>query len=68
MLPKPQLGLTIKEVKTKPEKTDQNDKKNYHFMYICQKEIELIDSADDEADQKSEKNGEQDEEEKAEAD
>ena len=47
MLPKPQISQQPKEVKTKPE---SDDKKNYHFMYICRKEIEpIVDSSDDEA-------------------
>tara|TARA_B110000285_G_C14914098_1_gene509369 strand:+ start:486 stop:746 length:261 start_codon:yes stop_codon:yes gene_type:complete len=47
MLPKPQVRSEPKENKTKVE---VDDKKNYHFMYICIKEIEpIVDSSDDEA-------------------
>lgn len=49
MLPKPQVRSEPKENKTKVE---VDDKKNYHFMYICIKEIEpIVDSSDDEANQ-----------------
>ena len=53
MLPKPQVTTQPKDHKTKP---DPDDKKNYHFMYICIKEIEtIVDSSDDEATKKLKK-------------
>ena len=46
MIQKPQLGQTFKELKIPKE----DDKKNFHFMYICRKEINpIIDSDDEEA-------------------
>ena len=46
MLPKPQISQQPKEMKQEPK---IEDKKNYHFMYICKKSTDPIaDSSDEE--------------------
>ena len=46
MLPKPQISQQPKEMKSEPK---IEDKKNYHFMYICKKSTDPIaDSSDEE--------------------
>ena len=45
---KPQLGSHFKEIK--PPKDGTDDKKNFHFIYICRKQLtQVIDSSDEEA-------------------
>ena len=46
LIQKPQLGQNFKEIK----KPKEDDKKNFHFIYVCKKQTKgVIDSSDEEA-------------------
>jgi ubiquinone/menaquinone biosynthesis C-methylase UbiE len=48
LLPKPYIGNAPPKDYDKVKKPDFDDKTNYHFMYICTKEIEPIVESDNE--------------------